>query len=202
MNLYFFRHGESEANVQGIFSNRGFIHGLTPLGGKQVSEGAEKLKNIKFDCMISSPLKRAVQSSEILSESLNLSFTVDNRLNEIDLGELEGKSDEKSRSRFLLLLDDWVINKNYTACLAGGESLIDAKNRLFHLIRDLEIKHSKQSNILMVGHATTFCYVLPFFLKNISLDFAAKNLLGNGLYIFVDLNEKEYHCKVWGNIPF
>ena len=32
MKLYFVRHGESEANVLGVISNRGFQHPLTDTG--------------------------------------------------------------------------------------------------------------------------------------------------------------------------
>ena len=34
MNLYFARHGESEANIQNVISNRGWPHQLT-LNGRQ-----------------------------------------------------------------------------------------------------------------------------------------------------------------------
>ena len=77
MRLYFIRHGESEANVLHEISNRGAKHGLTEKGRAQVAALAQKLGAIPFVKLYSSPLLRAIQTAEILSQGSRDSFRSD-----------------------------------------------------------------------------------------------------------------------------
>ena len=60
MNLYFARHGESEANIQNVISNRGLQHPLTLNGRKQAARLAEHLKDAGLAGIFCSPIQRAV----------------------------------------------------------------------------------------------------------------------------------------------
>ena len=64
MDLYIIRHGESQGNVGHDVENPE----LTELGRKQAELLALRLRNIRFDAILSSPLKRAVQTASPLSE--------------------------------------------------------------------------------------------------------------------------------------
>lgn len=92
MKLYFVRHGESEANLLREFSNRGLKHGLTDKGRTQAAELAQKLKETPVTKIFSSPLLRAVQTTEILAASLSKPYQLTGALREYDCGVLEGKS--------------------------------------------------------------------------------------------------------------
>ncbi len=72
LRFFFVRHAQSEANVLGIFSNTGWKHPLTDLGRTQAKGLAEYLANEKVTKIFSSPVMRAVQTSEILSERLGI----------------------------------------------------------------------------------------------------------------------------------
>ena len=65
---------------------------LTSKGIEQAYKLAEKLKNINFDRIYSSDLKRAIQTSSILNESINSSIIYSKNFREIDMGELNLKS--------------------------------------------------------------------------------------------------------------
>jgi broad specificity phosphatase PhoE len=58
MNLYFVRHGESEANIQHVISNYASPFGLTERGRQQVQVLAERLKDAPLTTMYSSPVLR------------------------------------------------------------------------------------------------------------------------------------------------
>src|SRR5690242_1411939 len=96
MKLYFVRHGESEANIQHVISNRESPFGLTSLGRKQASTLAEALKDISLTAIYSSPVLRARETAEILSQSFHLPYQVTEALREYDCGILEERSDEES----------------------------------------------------------------------------------------------------------
>jgi bisphosphoglycerate-dependent phosphoglycerate mutase len=59
MRLYLVRHGESEANVLGVFSNRGFKHPLTAHGREQAVGLAGLLAGKGISRIYTSPLQRA-----------------------------------------------------------------------------------------------------------------------------------------------
>ncbi|MBU2513858.1 histidine phosphatase family protein [bacterium] len=200
MKIYFVRHGESIANTIWVFSNRGYKHGLTEKGINQVNSCGESLQLQRFDALISSPLKRAVETAEILSKYLDIPYSIDKSLNEIDVGILEDKSDEASKSLFFEMIDDWVINKNYSRSIEGGESLLDAKERFIPFIENLASIYPQSANIAIVSHATTYCCTLPFLFENVDLKFGAGNVLKNAEYIVGESIDGKYVCKSWGVI--
>src|SRR5215216_5747926 len=82
MKLYFVRHGESEANIQHVISNRESSFRLTPLGIGQASILAEKLREIPFTAVFSSPVRRARETADILSLAFHLPYQVTEALRE------------------------------------------------------------------------------------------------------------------------
>ena len=85
--IYIVRHGQTDYNVIGRYGGRIDVP-LNEEGIKQAHELKEMLKNIKFDLVFSSPLKRAIKTAEIISDN---EIILDKRIIERDNGELEGK---------------------------------------------------------------------------------------------------------------
>ena len=88
-NIYFVRHGQTDYNLNEIIQGATDIE-LNETGIKQAYEAKEKLKNIKFDKIYSSPLKRAKKTADIIGEERNIEVEVDERLKEISFGINEG----------------------------------------------------------------------------------------------------------------
>ena len=63
---------------------------LNQNGIDQANQTAQLLKNEKIDIIYSSPLKRAKQTAKIISQFHNAKIVIDERINEIDLGDLTG----------------------------------------------------------------------------------------------------------------
>ena len=83
MNVYFVRHGEGLDDVYneyGSWSDRE----LSPHGVKTAFRVANKLKKLekKYDIILTSPLKRASQTAEIVSSELGLRVVEDPYLKE------------------------------------------------------------------------------------------------------------------------
>lgn len=79
MDLYIIRHGESQGNIGLDIEDPK----LTELGEKQAKLLALRLRNIKFDAILSSPLTRAVQTATPLSELQNTPITIMHTLHEV-----------------------------------------------------------------------------------------------------------------------
>ena len=91
MKFYFTCHGQSEANILKIISNRDLRHALTEKGQQQARALAGRLSGNAFERIISSPNLRARQTSEILSTCLDVPCVVDDGLREFDCGVAEGR---------------------------------------------------------------------------------------------------------------
>ena len=129
MEFYFVRHGESEANLLNIVSNRGSLHGLTGKGKQQAAALARKLKYRGITRLYSSPLLRAVQTTEILAGVLDLPYDIVDALREYDCGIIEGKSDPASWELYHALWHDWRELGRWERRIEGGESYLDIKAR-------------------------------------------------------------------------
>ncbi len=95
--LYYIRHGESYINLEDVFASRvgtELDKGLTPLGKEQAFAAAVKIQNeaLHFDCIISSPLKRAQETAQIIAKEIGHKndILVSDLLVEVQTGELEG----------------------------------------------------------------------------------------------------------------
>jgi len=87
--LYMIRHGESEANVGRFHAGWAQIS-LTQKGVEQAKETAKKLRNISFDRVICSDLKRAIQTCELIFSERT--YETNSLLREINVGVLSGKN--------------------------------------------------------------------------------------------------------------
>ncbi len=148
-NRYFvMRHGESENNAAGIIStDTAGKYGLTDKGREESRAAAATLKGRSVR-IISSPVRRAKETADIVAQELGIDtahIVLDERLRELEVGELEGKPLESflayRREHMTRLADS----------LPGGESYLDAKMRVGALLAELEAKHRGET-FLLVSH--------------------------------------------------
>ncbi|PWB55378.1 MAG: hypothetical protein C3F13_04615 [Anaerolineales bacterium] len=85
------RHGESEGNSGGVLQGQA-DYPLTPAGVEQAETLASSWKSqlFKFDLIVSSPLKRATQTAEIISRYLKIPVEFDPAWKERNYGKLQG----------------------------------------------------------------------------------------------------------------
>ena len=88
-NIYFLRHGETDWNVMGRIQGRTDIQ-LNDNGVRQAKESSEFLSNLNIDCIITSPLKRAKDTAEIVREKLNVELIEMEEFIELSFGDAEG----------------------------------------------------------------------------------------------------------------
>ena len=85
MLLYIARHGQTEENVRRVLQGQMPGH-LTSEGIRQAEELREKLRDVHFDSIITSDLKRAVDTTQIISEPHGGKFVLEPLLRERDFG--------------------------------------------------------------------------------------------------------------------
>ena len=99
MNIYVVRHGQTDWNKENKLQGNTDIE-LNDNGRKQALDLKGELKNIDYDIIISSPLKRAIQTAELINN--NKPIIIEDNLRERSFGDFE--RDGISRFRYLLEL--------------------------------------------------------------------------------------------------
>lgn len=196
MQLYFARHGQSEANLLHEFSNRGRKHPLTALGREQVEALAQSLRDAGIAKIYASPLLRATETAEILSERLGIPYEVAPGLAEHDVGILEGKSDPESWLQQELLWAEWFERGNHDAKIEEGESLNDLRARFMSFVESLQPRHADDT-LLLIAHGGVYTALLPMLCPNLTRDFITAHPLENCGYALVNSNGGMWHCESW-----
>jgi len=203
MKLYFVRHGESQANLQHVISNRESPFGLTEFGKEQANTLAENLKDIPITAIYSSPVLRARETAEILSQSLHLPYQVTEALREYDCGILEDKSDEESWKLHSEIAEDWVLHHNYLRKPEGGENFLEIKKRFIPFVESFAQNGLRvQDQILFVSHGGLLQLILPEILTNIDHVFVRSNGIGHTQCIIIEGKSNHLTCLQWGSAHF
>jgi broad specificity phosphatase PhoE len=201
MRLYFVRHGESEANILRVISNRGYRYGLTARGQQQAVTLAQYLKHIPISGILSSPLRRAVETADILSRALGRSYHIADALCEYDCGILENKSDDESWRLHYDIAEAWIRHKRWHRKPDQGESFMDISKRFLpfiaHLIQD---ESGTDSHTVLIGHGGLFRLMLPLVLTNIAQQFVHEHGIGHTTCIIAESRPEGLTCVQWGEV--
>ena len=141
MKLYVVRHGEVPHNVNKSFNTKD--EDLTDIGITQSYKLRDSIKDIDFDIIISSPLKRTMHTATIIN-SKDIDIITDDRLMERDCGNLSGKTfDKENKEEYW----NYYTNKRY-----GTEEEIQKFFERVYSFLD-ELKDKNYSSVLIVSHS-------------------------------------------------
>jgi broad specificity phosphatase PhoE len=200
MKLYFVRHGESEANVLRIISNRGMVHGLTEKGRQQAAVLASELVDVQVRRIYSSPLLRAIQTAEILAHDLVAPVEISDALREPDCGIAEGRSDPTAWEMHDKVMREWLENKNWDARIEQGESFNDLRARFLPFLESITQDARDEDNLVLVIHGALCICMLPLVLRNIDSQFAMTQSRGrptNARYVLAETTSHGLICRSW-----
>ncbi|HJR48764.1 MAG TPA: histidine phosphatase family protein [Nitrososphaeraceae archaeon] len=152
MNLaIFMRHGQADNNVNRILVGRHLESHLTEKGKMQVKETAKLLKSMSISKIYSSPVTRAIETTEIVGEELGLDYEIDDRLYEIDLGKLAGTNYDEVLNKYGNLFLSFYMGDDSVLSNHGVESFTAVKSRIRDLLDQVMARHNDH-NILLVTH--------------------------------------------------
>lgn len=149
--IYFVRHGETDYNKEGRM--QGFLDiPLNSTGEKQAYQAKENLKDIKIDKIYASPLSRAVKTAKIINENYNLEISFDDRLKELNTGEIQGKIVSSFSQEYL----DYYFEhpKEF-----GAETIQEFCDRVESFFKEIE---NSSENILIVAHGGVYRAIIRY----------------------------------------
>ena len=157
--IYFVRHGKTDANEKKIYAGSGTDAKLTNEGESKTKITGKALENTKFDAAYVSSLSRTESTAKIiLDENKNLVPTVeiDNNLNDISWGDVEGLTQEEIFEKYPDFSDEKYLGTvGDTRFVSPIKATTKATivntylNELYSIIKDAP----NEGNLLIVGHS-------------------------------------------------
>ena len=197
MRLYFVRHGESEANILRVISNRGQQHGLTKRGWAQARALAERLAGVGIVQVYASPLLRAVQTAETLAQAWGVPYEVTDALREFDCGIAENRADAEAWQLWQSAVDAWDA-QDWRYKIEGGECFLDLRDRFVPFIEGVVQRHAQPTDkVALVGHGGLYFSVLPLVLTNVDARAVKTWSMPNTGYVLAETTPSGLRCLEW-----
>jgi len=149
MRLILIRHGETDWNVIGRYQGQADPL-LNENGISQAHQLALKLTAEDLTMICTSPLKRAVQTAEIVSEYLSIPMSIDPRLMEIHQGDWQTRLRSEIEVLYPDLFKSWETEP-WEVTPPQGEHLSEVQLRVDASIIDLARRHPDES-VGLVAH--------------------------------------------------
>ncbi|MBI2305590.1 MAG: histidine phosphatase family protein [Chloroflexi bacterium] len=157
LRLILVRHGETDRN----HDSRTQGHSDTPLndtGRRQARAVARALEKENLDAVYSSPLARAHETASIIALPHHLSVEKEDGLMELDLGELDGLTNDDIKGQWGHVLREWRRDAG-SVQLPGGESMAQLQERAWATIEKIASRHP-QGAVVVVSHNLTILSVI------------------------------------------
>lgn len=151
MKLLLIRHGQTDWNLKEKIQGSCDIE-LNETGIRQAEKLSNELleKKYRFSKIYSSPQRRALKTSEILSEATNIDYISIKELEEINFGQWEGLSWTEVKEQYPIEYKEWYINRRYTKPPKGEsyqEMLERALTALYKIINE------NNDDVVVVTHS-------------------------------------------------
>ncbi len=140
--LYFIRHGQTEANVEGVLT--GTLE--TKLTQKGIDDAKALASNLTedFDYYYCSPLTRTHQTLKVIKGDVD--FIIDKRIIEVSSGDWQGLYKNE------LPEPEYSLYKKGQIDPPNGESLKDVEKRARDFLQDMFSKYGDDDKLLIVTH--------------------------------------------------
>jgi broad specificity phosphatase PhoE len=156
--FYIVRHGQTDLNKRGIIQGRGMDTDLNDEGRKQAAQFFEAYKNVPFDKIYISELKRTQQSIQLFIDK-GIPFEKLSGLDELGWGIHEGQpATPENKAEFLQIMRDWLDGKLDNK-FEGGESPNEVKARQEEAMKII-MSHPEEKTVLICMHGRALRLIL------------------------------------------
>ncbi|MBN2072839.1 MAG: alpha-ribazole phosphatase [Actinobacteria bacterium] len=165
VKLFLIRHGQTEWNKEGRYQG-GMDTELTGTGIEQAKLAAEYLSQVDFSNIYSSPLKRAVDTAEIISRGESHRIIVRDDLREMNFGRWEGLKFSEINNQYNEDYQNWLRDP-YNNRPAGGESFEELSIRALREADNIvaENENKIESSVAVITHGGVILALLVCWLQ-------------------------------------
>lgn len=199
------RHGQTVANVARRLDTKLPGAELTDLGIEQARTLGRNLADRPPALLVASQALRARQTADNAAPSIGLEPVVREGVHEVQVGELEDRSDEESHKLFMKVYEEWH-NGDLRARVPGGESALDVLDRYVPVLDSLRSDYldAGSGDVVVVSHGAAIRLVAAY-LGKVPGSFATANHLANTQTVeLVPVAGGGWECVRWGTVlaPF
>jgi broad specificity phosphatase PhoE len=206
--LVLLRHGQSYANVERRLDTRPPGAALTPLGRDQARAFATLSRGPERPTMLAhSVAARASQTAAMIGAELDLPAHELAGIHEVQVGELENRSDDDAIAEFDAIYQRWHHGE-LDVPLPGGETGDEVLDRYVPVLTDLRMRYLDDDNwngdIVVVSHGAAI-RLASAVLAGVDGNFALDNHLDNAeSTVLAPITDGRWSCLRWGTLtpPF
>jgi alpha-ribazole phosphatase/probable phosphoglycerate mutase len=149
MRLVLVRHAETEESARGRCYGSLDV-GVSETGSAQCARLAKALAAEPVSAVVSSPRIRAIETARAIAEAHGLDVGVDADLQELDFGELEGRTYDEIAASMPELYAAWMAHPTRVR-FPGGEGYPDLERRALRAVQMLR-REFRDGTIVVVTH--------------------------------------------------
>lgn len=155
--LYLIRHGATQLSLEDRFAGSTDVE-LSDEGRWQASRLAERLADDRISAIYCSPMRRTIETAQIVGAPANLSPMLREELREINHGHWETLRRAEVEARFPDEYAAWQEDP-FTFAPEGGESGLSVMARALPLVRQIVVQHPGE-RVAIVSHKATIRLVI------------------------------------------
>jgi len=203
--LVLLRHGQSYGNVERRLDTRPPGAELTPKGRDQARAFARGSGRPAM--LAHSVATRASQTAAVIANELEVSAVQVAGIHEVQVGELENRSDDEAVAEFNAIYERWQRGE-FDVSLPGGETANDVLDRYVPVLTDLRMRYLDDDDwngdIVVVSHGAAI-RLASAVLAGVDGNFAIDHHLENAeSVVLAPITDGRWSCVRWGNLtpPF
>ena len=183
-----FRHGESEDNVNRIFSGWRDSTDITEVGIKQAEALRPELNKLDINVVITSDQVRSQHTAKTAFETHpklpEIKWEIEWRIKERNYGDLNGKSKEEAMAMNPTEAIKW--RRGYETPPPGGESMKMVEARVWPFLDELVVRVRREKiNVVLSAHGNSMRAIRRYFEKlTVLQEMTVENPLGTDFALY------------------
>ena len=157
LRLYLIRHGETTFSQSGGYCGALDVE-LTESGKAMGQAFADAYKDVSWQAIYSSPMKRTQATIAPMVKATGLEPQLRDGLKEINYGDWEGRTQADVKVALCEDYNHWMTEPSWNPP-TGGETAVQIANRAMAVIAEIEEKYT-DGNVLVVSHKATLRIIL------------------------------------------
>lgn len=158
LQLHFLRHGQTDYSRENAFCGSGLDPELTPEGVEMAQAFAAAFREVAWEAVYTSTLRRTLATARPLCEALKLAPEARDELKEIGYGKWEGLTVEQVSRDYHDDYLRWLADPAWNAP-TGGELAVAIARRGLSAVEEIR-QRFREGNVLVVSHKATIRIIL------------------------------------------
>ena len=160
MKLVLIRHGQIDANVSKIYAGRS-DDPLNETGRAQAVEVARQLSPTRFEALYSSPLRRTMETANIIGQHISCQPIASEAFNELIMGPWEGLDEAKVAREYPNEFTIWT-SRPAELEISGRETLLELQKRAVSGVHDIQRQLPDTAHVIIVSHVAVIRTIILY----------------------------------------